>query len=384
MVVRIPPPASGINLAPVYRLVFHPPGDAARTVPLADARPLTLGRGEDNAIRLDDLTISRHHARLIPTPAGGWLVEDLQSSNGCRLNGEPFVRAELAAGDELRFGEMPASYRSPTPEEQAHDAAEAARAEPTVGRTFAGRYRLNRSLGETQEYESFAADDLARAGQAVALRVFRPAVTEAAGGVEAMGQRFEAVRAAPTHPNLAELLDFAPWHRSAYLTAGWIDGHPLLDVLRNRAILTMDEALLFARQAAAVTTYARAHRLPSPDLHPGTILIVFDPPPRPRDAPEPWHKLLVRPVDRWPAFSLKIMPQLSAPDLARYPFGVLLCELLGSPSVCEALKRPAKVVIPSLGDTGNMVLSRGLASRGEAFGGDAAFVEILARTADAR
>ena len=370
----------------MFRLVFHLSGDTNEPLPLPEAQPLTLGRGEDNAIYVNHDTVSRHHARLSPAADGTWIIEDLRSSNGVRLNGQRLARAQpLKEGDEVRFGDVAATYRQATPDELARDAAAEGDAAPAVGRLFAARYRLNATLDAPSGGDGYRAADLWREGQTVGLHIFPPGVVEAAGGLREMTARFDAIRAAPAHPGLVPLLDLAGWRGTAYLAAGWTDGYPFHEVLQRRAPLGFHEALRIARHAAAATTHARAHRLPCPDLRPQTFRLAFDPPLGKKGA---WEKLLHRPVDRWPAFLLTILPCLGAPEPG-YPFGALLGELLGAPpaearAASGSGVRPPPMRIPALGEAGNAVLARGLVSRGEAFGGDTAFVETLAHAVDPR
>lgn len=65
-----------------------------------------LGRAADNTIRVDDVTVSSHHAR-IAFRSGQWILEDLGSRNGTRVNGiaveGPMV---ITYGDDLQFGEV--------------------------------------------------------------------------------------------------------------------------------------------------------------------------------------------------------------------------------------------------------------------------------------
>ncbi len=65
-----------------------------------------IGRAADNTIRLDDETVSSHHARIFYHGEQWWL-EDLASRNGTDVNDlrveEPLV---VAYGDEIRFGRV--------------------------------------------------------------------------------------------------------------------------------------------------------------------------------------------------------------------------------------------------------------------------------------
>lgn len=59
--------------------------DTASVFVLAD-RAQTIGRNATNAIRLNTVGISRTHARIY-SDSGGWMVQDLESRNGVRVNG---------------------------------------------------------------------------------------------------------------------------------------------------------------------------------------------------------------------------------------------------------------------------------------------------------
>ncbi len=65
----------------------------------------TVGRHPDSDIFLDDITVSRHHCRLI-LDASGLTVEDSGSTNGTYVNGERVDRAHLAPGDEVIVGKF--------------------------------------------------------------------------------------------------------------------------------------------------------------------------------------------------------------------------------------------------------------------------------------
>jgi hypothetical protein len=65
-----------------------------------------VGREDDNAVIVDDGSVSRHHARLSLDPAG-MFVEDLGSSNGTALRGYLVVqKSKVEIADVLYFGNV--------------------------------------------------------------------------------------------------------------------------------------------------------------------------------------------------------------------------------------------------------------------------------------
>jgi hypothetical protein len=64
----------------------------------------TIGRSRSCDVMLDDPNLSRAHAEVRPR-GGSWVVTDLGSTNGTRLNGRRLDGTEvLKPGDELEFG----------------------------------------------------------------------------------------------------------------------------------------------------------------------------------------------------------------------------------------------------------------------------------------
>lgn len=74
-----------------------------RSIPLAG--PVTVGRGPECSLRLDEPGLSRAHARLLATEHGVQ-VEDVGSSNGTFINGNRVLRGEARVGDEIGFDTM--------------------------------------------------------------------------------------------------------------------------------------------------------------------------------------------------------------------------------------------------------------------------------------
>lgn len=92
------PAAVPSPLAPTLALLH-----GRQQVPLLSQRPVCLGRALDNDVILDDTSVSRHHARLVPR-VGYWQIEDLGSTHGTYVNNRRVTSAPLRAGDRLRLG----------------------------------------------------------------------------------------------------------------------------------------------------------------------------------------------------------------------------------------------------------------------------------------
>jgi hypothetical protein len=93
---EFPPGQTYLRRVPaVPEPLFFPGGSGTR---------FTIGRVHDCDLRLTDLSVSRNHAELTRGEAG-WMLRDLGSHNGTRLNGwlvrEP---VPVRAGDRVEFG----------------------------------------------------------------------------------------------------------------------------------------------------------------------------------------------------------------------------------------------------------------------------------------
>ena len=90
-------------------LIIRSGGDReGEVVPLlGDA--FTVGRSPQNDLFLDDVTVSRHHARIV-LDSDGFLAEDLNSLNGTYVNRKRIERHQLADGDELQIGKFKVEF----------------------------------------------------------------------------------------------------------------------------------------------------------------------------------------------------------------------------------------------------------------------------------
>jgi DNA-binding NtrC family response regulator len=82
--------------------------DSYTTYNLPASGTLTIGRGESNAVRIDDPLASRAHARLhVRVEGDGMVLEDLGSVNGTRIKDQPLARGTkvtITAGETIQIG----------------------------------------------------------------------------------------------------------------------------------------------------------------------------------------------------------------------------------------------------------------------------------------
>jgi FHA domain len=86
-----------------------PVNPATGQLPIRQTMPrelLSIGRGEDNDLVLDDASVHRYHAVIQRTPEALFLIKDLggPEGNGVRVNDERVTDAHLLDGDRIVLG----------------------------------------------------------------------------------------------------------------------------------------------------------------------------------------------------------------------------------------------------------------------------------------
>jgi hypothetical protein len=113
-------PGSGVEEVGSWREERHSPADDLATVTVGDhehdvllqGERVLVGRLAGCAICLGDANVSREHAAFVPV-GDGWAIEDLGSTNGTLLNGEPVARALLHDGDVIEIGLSRLTFHEP-------------------------------------------------------------------------------------------------------------------------------------------------------------------------------------------------------------------------------------------------------------------------------
>lgn len=94
---------------PVVQVVFR--GKVVQSVPF-DREVLRIGRSRDNEVVIDNLSVSRHHAKLWMRE-GQVILEDQGSENGCLVNGRRASRTAITDEDEVFIGKHQLVLRAP-------------------------------------------------------------------------------------------------------------------------------------------------------------------------------------------------------------------------------------------------------------------------------
>ena len=90
------------------KLNVSSPGGVTTSFELAEA-VITIGRGPDNLIHLEDSSVSGRHAQ-ISVSGEVYELRDLDSTNGTRVNGTSVTTATLQPGDRIKFGKVEACF----------------------------------------------------------------------------------------------------------------------------------------------------------------------------------------------------------------------------------------------------------------------------------
>ncbi|MCP5269147.1 MAG: FHA domain-containing protein [Zoogloeaceae bacterium] len=108
------------------KMILSMDGLVLKEIPLTKER-MTLGRKPHNDIQIDNLAISGEHAAVV-TILNDSFLEDLNSTNGTLVNGQPIKKHFLKNGDVVELGKYKLKYIA----EQASPVTDAADFEKTM------------------------------------------------------------------------------------------------------------------------------------------------------------------------------------------------------------------------------------------------------------
>ncbi len=92
------------------RLVAQSPEFSGKSFDLS-GKEITVGRVADNGIQVEHASVSGHHA-VFRLDGLDYTIQDLDSTNGTRINGERITQQKLRRNDILRLGNIELLYDS--------------------------------------------------------------------------------------------------------------------------------------------------------------------------------------------------------------------------------------------------------------------------------
>jgi pSer/pThr/pTyr-binding forkhead associated (FHA) protein len=121
-----------------------------------EGKKITLGNGEKAIIQIEDDSMSELHAELIIDQLD-YVVKDLGSTNGTRVNGERVTEQKLRRNDVVSLGNIKLRYESE------HEPDVKPLPKPTEAPRFEGNVSKGRPAGYANVYTASAKSPKARA-----------------------------------------------------------------------------------------------------------------------------------------------------------------------------------------------------------------------------
>jgi serine/threonine protein kinase/TPR repeat protein len=244
---------------------------------------------------------------------------------------------------------------------------------------IARRYRITRDLGDIAQGHRFLAED-DQTGRQVSLVVFNEEFLSDRKRYTALEQEIDRVRRAP-RPDLQEIYSLESTGEQSFIVQEVVAGPALVEVLRTRSALTLQEGLRLLRLLAPVADHAQQNHLQQVAL---TVSGVHLTTPG-LNAEGIDAALLQKPLTQWNQLGVKVEPvdfslsssgsnsatwvgsatlvQGSAGEGPRASYlgmlSLLIYEMLGGPrNIVESTGRYTPIAV--LTEEGNAILRRGL------------------------
>jgi serine/threonine protein kinase len=166
---------------------------------------------------------------------------------------------------------------------------------PEAGWVLKKRYRLVEDINPANPGHIFHAEDIVTRMR-VTLRVFlaEPEILEQ---IEKEAVRIKGF----SHPNFTQLFAAERDRSLSFIVLEWLEGFPLVDLLRARRALTLREMLMLLQQVAPAVDAAREANL-SLEIKLRDIFLHF-----PESFAEPVANIVLQcPLDEWPTFVVKM------------------------------------------------------------------------------
>jgi hypothetical protein len=144
-----------------------------------------------------------------------------------------------------------------------------------VGRTIAGRYRIEKQLGAGGMGAVYLAVQ-SPLERRVALKVLHPSLTESADA-EARFAREAQSSSHLSHPNIVAVHDFGTDEKMHYLVMELVDGESLLEVLARERVLSLERASKIVAGVCDALTFAHERGVIHRDIKPANVMLLSTP-----------------------------------------------------------------------------------------------------------
>jgi serine/threonine protein kinase len=235
---------------------------------------------------------------ILPAEVVAVLRKMLEKDRELRIQTPLQLRNELKSCIERLRGSQ-ASTKTPTTEWNFDTIAlnnpNAAALRPEVGCQLKERYRLIEDIDPANPARTFHAEDMILKTR-VTVRIFH-ADPEVLTQIEGEAKRIQAA----AHPNFLKVFVVEREKNFSFAVLEWLEGFPLVDLLRARRALTLRETRMLLKQIAPAVDEARAANLPL-EMNLRDILVHF-----PEGFAAPSADVVLHcPLDEWPAFVVKL------------------------------------------------------------------------------
>lgn len=144
-----------------------------------------------------------------------------------------------------------------------------------IGKLFAGRYRILKSIGRGGMADVYLAKDLILDNEEVAIKVLRTNYQTDQIAV-ARFQREARAMAELNHPNIVSIRDIGEEDGQQFLVMEYVDGSDLKKYIQNHAPLSNNEVVRIMEEVLSAMTLAHQQGIVHRDLKPQNILLTKD------------------------------------------------------------------------------------------------------------
>jgi len=278
-------------------------GKPVRRFPLADDRPLVLGRSSDCSIQVHDTKLSRRHCAFNASP-DGYSVRDLGSKNGTFVNGARVGEARLRNDDRVQVGLTRLVFECQASESGEEtqiapphlcaacgkivplDAFASSRqtqsriyctacveASPLLGRVVGG-YEVVQPIGHGSMGAVFKAEQLSM-GRLVALKILHDELT---ADHDAVARFMREARAGGqfSHPNIIRIYDMNQAEGYYFISMEYAQGGDVGSLLEREGPLPLPRVAEVAIATCSALAHAHGGGIVHRDIKPSNLLLTRD------------------------------------------------------------------------------------------------------------